>query len=135
MPLVMHLLETGQRREADAIVARLDAAPGFHVEAAIAHGIRIALTDGFDLACLHLTEKLTGADVDHTHFRWCAEFLAKNGHLNAGGLDLLELERSRFPGPVQKAREQIALKYKDREGTAATARERVPPPHGDCQGH
>ena len=124
VPLIGRYLETGHHDEAATIIARLEASPLHHVEAALARALRIAFCDGFAPAIQPLTEALTGAEVDHTHIRWGAEFLAKHGYLEAG-LDLLELERNRFPGPMQKARAQIERRFRSR--AIAPEGSQVPP--------
>ena len=109
--LFERFVASGQMAEAQAILAALDASPRHGVEAAIARAVQTGLRDGLDQASQQLTALLSGAEVDHTHIRWSAVFLARHGHVDAA-LDILELERNRFPGPMQKARAHIERNYR-----------------------
>jgi|GEM_PF-1229019 len=108
-------VEQGQEREARAILTALEASPRHGIEAAIARAVATGLWQkdegGFDQASRQLTALLSGAEADHTHVRWGAVFLARNGHVDAA-LDLLDVERNRFPGPMQQARAHIERSFR-----------------------
>lgn len=106
VPLLTQLMQNGQEAKARQILRKLETSRRHQIEAAIARSVVIAFTQGAKPATQRMLRALSGNNVGPGHIRWCAQFLAKQGEIEAAR-KLLHANRTRFPRPMQEAIEKI----------------------------